>query len=186
MKGLIMIRMIFCLLLFINLNIFSQEQEFNDLLKKMNVQFHIPKNFIKVPLVEQRDAKYEIGFKHIKENIEVRINLYTEEPNTQNFEMILSMITYGKILNISQNENESPKMTSFKDEYVKNEYGADKGYTCAFKGNSTFSGKYKMVMMNVIYKKKVGAIFIYVLFDDQNILLNLSDISEAFYCVKYN
>ena len=185
-------KIIIFLLCIINISIFSQDMTFKELLEKMNVEFIMPKNYKEVPFVDQHDVKYDIGIKHNTEDVEVRVSLFPYQQNDSKKEksedddkINQSMMSLIIILNISQDENVNPKISSFKDEDVKKEYGGDSGFTCVFEGNSGFSGDYKYVMINALYKKEAGTIYIFFLFNDKEKLFKMKDFAGAFYCVRF-
>ena len=175
----------------------SQElEEFLKLSNEMGFTFQLPNGYDYMPLVEQEDALYYIGFKNPSIDEEFRVAAYPMTwfenfpPLTKKTELKnrLAFFTYMLGLNISQNEDLEFKVAFFDDNDVWNEFGGNIGITFAVRGGSDFSKGYKYVLINCIYREGRGMLVLYVLLDDVlNYVKRIKSPKslKAFYCVKF-
>jgi len=102
----------------------------------------------------------------------------------------LLMMIYVITLNVSYDDDYDPnKIGLFSDKDVVHDFNGDKGFYSFSESRSNFSKGYNYVSINMIYKKNIGVVVVYVLINDVNNYLERSAIKEnqeAYYCVKFN
>jgi len=127
-----------------------------------NMIFERPKDYIEIPVIENRQMNYEKAYKHPDENFEVRYAVRTHNNNfyKQIFEMTVLNISGGKL----------PEYTIFGTEAVKKEFGADAGATVAVELGKEFGQDYKYCLLVYIHKNNVGDGYIFYLADDKDII----------------
>jgi len=190
-------KIIVLLALIFPLLIFSQNkenEEFNSLLKKCDLTFEMPKGFYKVPIVENKDVRYQFAMKDSVTNTEIRfyINSFADDfygkidttafnPNkmTRNFFTSIVLNASGQIIpNV-------PPIFKMEKRDIWLTYSADNGATSKFNPNSDFGKGYTDCIASIVQKNNVGFFCIFWLFNelDQDKLQILKTTSHT---LRYN
>lgn len=166
-------------------------EEFAELLKRAELTFKIPENFIETEIVENSHMLYEYALKHPTEKFEVRyairpiddmVKEYDEwkknskegetkfDPRALYPSIVLAVASNISADQILKEGGKTDKISSFPEESVRNEFGADAGMTGVVRPREGFSSDYKHCMVVAINKKDKGTAFCFYLFDDPSIL----------------
>lgn len=194
-------RILITLLIFISvaISMFAGDnlpEEFTELLKRTNLTYEIPEDFVEVEPVENSHMLYEYAIKHPIEKFEVRYairpidemlveyNEWSKNPKEGETRLdpknLYPAIGQAVKLNISDKEINGG---SLPEESLKNDFGADAGMSYFVMPREAFSNGYKHTMMIAINKKEKGTAFIFYMFDDPKIFAQLA--MPIFYNLRF-
>lgn len=148
---------------------------FKNLLDSNNMTFEVPKDYIEIEPIENRQMNYEKAYKHPTERFEVRYAIRNQNFGfyKQIFEMTVLNISGGQL----------PEYTPFGTEAVKNEFGADAGATVMVKVGKEFGQDYKYCLLVYIHKNGMGDGYIFYLADDKKTINDL--MMPIFHALKF-
>jgi len=148
---------------------------FENLLDSNNMTFEVPKNYIEIEPIKNRQMNYEKAYKHPTERFEVRYAIRNQDFGfyKQIFEMTVLNISGGQL----------PEYNSFGTEAVKSEFGANAGMTVMVQVGEEFGQDYKYCLLVYIHKKGVGDGYIFYLADKKEIISDL--MMPIFHALKF-
>jgi len=178
------------------LPLFSQDTGFKEFANQESMTFIMPKNFTSVPVIQNRNVRYDFAIKHNKKKLEIRYALfslkkrileYEKSKNNPNVVMTdpnkgYTAFTYASCLNISGGQP-FKGIRAFKPADVKKEFNADWGATILIEPKSDFGKGYKYILAVSLHKDSISDVFIFYLFDD---IKKISpEMQKAFHALTY-
>lgn len=173
----------------------NKEEEFQELLDEVQLQFVMPDNYIAVPTIENRQLYYSYAIKDTSAQLEVRYSIWSLKPVIEDYERCLkdtgcTMVPPNRIYPgliraniLNQTQGEDFDFQYFPDAAVKKEFNADKGGSAFFPLRAEFGKGYEWCMMIVIHRENIGQAVISILGQSSDQIR--SKMMEVFYSMKF-
>ena len=155
--------------------------------EETGVDLSLPDGIGFVPFVEQEDVTYQVAYKYLEEDWEVRMSFFPESHlgDSPVPAKDFSVFSYAVLLNIAQGEDGIVNISALEEADVAREFNADAGFTAILHGDrSQFAKGYTYVMVNGFLKIGAGMTFLHILFSDIE-LLQQEIFMKAFYSFRF-
>lgn len=149
---------------------------FDTLLIESGLSFSPPEGMTEIAPIENMQMNYEKAYIDKDANFEVR---YAIRQHDFNFPQTMFEMT---VLNISGGQ--LPDYTAFSSQAVKEEFGADAGYTVLVNVGKEFGQNYKYCLLVYTFKKDVGDCYTFYLADD--VFLISERMEPIFHALRFN
>lgn len=176
--------------------LFSENLNFKDFANRENMIFVMPKDFTPVPVIKNKNVRYNYAIKHNRKKLEIRYALFSLKKRMLEYEKSkkdpkltmtdpnkgFTAFTYASCQNISGGKP-FKGVRAFKPADVKKEFNADRGATIFLEPESEFGKGYKYILAVSLHKDSISDAFVFFLFDD--IKKISTEMQKAFYALTY-
>ena len=169
----------------------SLEQQFPALAAQMGVQLLLPAGAELLPAAPPTEIDYQLAFCFPGAKYQVRLSLVPcsalQSQSLQGeLDEYVPAYAVGLLAAIAREDLCASQLRELPLESVQQEFGADYGLTALVKGgNSDFSRGFRNVVVNVLYRKEVGLVVVYLLYNDPADLgMDGPDFAAAYYCFR--
>jgi len=170
----------------------GQEPRFAAAARQMGVELLLPAGAVLLPEAPATEIDYQLAFCFPGAKYEVRLALVPcsvlrSQSLQGELDQYVPAYAVGLLAGIAREDLCYSQMRELPLESVRREFGADYGLTALLKGgNCDFSRGFRNVVVNVLYRKEVGLVVVYLLYNDPADLgMDGPAFAAAYYCFRF-
>ncbi len=160
--------------------------------EQMGVEFLLPEGAETTPLADQADVVVQVAFAYPGAGYEVRCaflpdGFLSRECRGGDVDRYVPVFAVGVFACIARDGLPAVRMSELPPESVRREFRADSGLTALLPGmKCDFSRGYRYVVANVLYRRQVGVVIVYLLYNDPADLgMDGQRFTDAYYCFMF-
>lgn len=171
----------------------------DSLIAAMKIRYKMPEGYREIEAKQEGDVGSQWAIASEKAKVEIRFSIHSLRAFKQEYEKskqdsnqtmlnpnnLFPSLTMASALNLSGGDLSTdglPQFSSFPPDAVKKEFGADAGGVVVVPLKKSYAHKYCMIM--TLHKQNTCDIYVYMMYDDQN-MFSQTELQKIMYCIGY-